>query len=241
MSGYRLIIINFLLSVVTVTLRAQTEKIINGTIVLNDSSTPNNIKVNEVSIDNITNNSSTKPDNLGNFKLDARIGDSLEVYLKGFPKKHILIKNYEHLTIYLDSTILLDEVNINGSVDKKTNLRETAMEYSRQHSIYFGGKPPITLLSPFDGSPITFFRELLGKDGKRVRRFNQLIDQQLEFDAIDARFNTETIKQAVPINDYEMEAFKTAYRPAVDSLKRWSEYELYDYIKRSYQEFKKVK
>lgn len=241
MNGYRLIIINFLLSVVTVTLRAQTEKTINGTIVLNDYSTPNNVKVNEISIDNITNNSSTKPDNLGNFKLDARIGDSLEVYLKGFPKKHILIKNYEHLTVYLDSTILLDEVNINGSVNKNTNLKETAMSYSRQHSIYFNGKPPIALLSPFDGSPLTFFRELLGKDGKRVRRFNKLINQQLEFNEVDARFNTETIKKAVSINDQEIEAFKTAYQPAVDSLRKWSEYDLYNYIKRSYRAFKKLK
>lgn len=232
---------NLFFTVTAISLRAQTEKLITGTVVLNDVNRLTNADVSEVRIQNLTRHHSTNPDHLGNFKINAKIGDSLDVYRKGLPRKQIVVTTYEHVTIYLDSTILLEEVNVNAHIDRKINLKETAKEYSRQNSIYFGGKPPIALLSPFGGSPITFFRELLGKDGKRVRKFNNYVTQQLEQDELDARFNTQTIKQVIPIHDDEIEAFKTAYKPTIETLRKWSVYELYDYIKQSYRDFKTVK
>lgn len=239
MNGYRLFFMCLGLSLPANGLYGQTDKKLSGTVVLNDVQTIQRVKVNDVSIRNLARNISTKPDNLGNFLISARLGDSLEVYLEGLPKKYALVKSYEHTTIYLDSTILLDEVSINATIENKTTLEETAVEYSKRNSIYFGGKPPIALLSPFSGSPITFFRELLGKDGKKVRRFNNYIRQQIEFNEIDAKFNTQTIKRVIPIEENEIETFKAKYEPNIEEINKWSNYELYDYIKQSYQDFKK--
>lgn len=196
-------------------------------------------KVNEALLRNLTTKISTTPNHLGLFKINASIGDSIEITYKEMPRKTILVTSYENITVYLDRTILLEEVIINSSLDKKTNLKQIAAEYSNRKSIYFGGKPPITLLSPFGGSPITFFRELLGKDGKRVRRFNTYINQQLKNDEIDARFNKQVIRKVIPLKNEELERFNATYRPDVNELKKWSDYELYDYIKRSHEDFKK--
>lgn len=209
-------------------------------VVLTDTVTyDSDRKINVAILKNMTTKQSTTPDHLGHFKINASIGDSIEVIYQGMPRKTILVTSYENITVYLDRTILLEEVTINSSFDKKIDLKQIASEYSRQKSIYFGGKPPITLLSPFGGSPITFFRELLGRDGKRVRRFNTYINQQLKNDEIDLRFNKQVIRIVIPIKDEELEAFNATYRPDVNELKKWSDYELYDYIKKSYEDFKK--
>lgn len=237
MDRYRFICMFLLLSLTMDKLYGQIERSIKGTLVISNGAT--DAPTSEVEIINLTRAISIKPDNLGNFLIGAQIGDSLEFYRKGLPRKHFIINSYEHLTVYLDSTILLNEVNVNANIDKKTNLKETATAYSKQNSIYFGGKPPLALLSPFGGSPITFFRELLSEDGKRVRRFNRLIHQQLEYEELNALFNKRIIKQVIPtISDEEIEGFRTTYSPDLETFKNWSVYERYDYIKKSYQHFK---
>lgn len=241
MTSYRSFLILIILSLTAGGLYGQMQKI-SGTIVINGvKSSGYQIKVTEADIRNMKKKISTRPDNLGNFYIDAQIGDSLEVYLRGFSKKYVIIGSHDHMTVYLDNTILLEEVDINAAINNKTFLKKTAVDYNKQNNIYFGGKPPITLLSPFGGSPITFFRELLGKDGEKVRRFNKYINQQIELEEVDAKFNTQTIKQVVAINDYEINAFKAAYRPTIEDIKKWTNYELYDYIKQSYEDFKKSK
>ncbi|GAA4800418.1 hypothetical protein GCM10023231_31490 [Olivibacter ginsenosidimutans] len=241
MIRYALILLLFIVLFGTNNGYGQTSQILTGTVVLEQPATPAVSKSSAVRITNLNKQHSTHADNLGNFSINGHIGDSLEFYSKGLPKRLIVIKSYAHLTVYLDSTILLDEVAIAAQRNKKTDLKATAAAYSKHNSIYFNGRPPITLLSPFDGSPITFFRELLSKDGKKVRRFNRFVDQQLELDEVEARFNTTVIKQVIPsISDEEIEKFKTAYTPTLTELRKWSTYELYDYIKTSYKQFRKA-
>ncbi|MEH6305940.1 hypothetical protein RYH73_09830 [Olivibacter sp. CPCC 100613] len=239
MESYRLFFVYLMLLLTTNGLYAQATNGLSGTVVLNDVPTDLKLNVGDVKISNLAKKISTTADQLGNFFIEARIGDSLTIYLPGIPKKYIQVKSYEHMTVYLDSTILLDEVNIEAVMNNRYSLEATAIEYSKKNSIYFGGRPPIALLSPFDGSPITFFRELLGKDGKKVRKFNRYIHQQIELNEIDTKFNTQIIKQVVTIEDNEIEKFKITYRPTLEEVKKWTTYDLYDYIKRSYQEFKK--
>ncbi|WP_134090193.1 hypothetical protein [Olivibacter sp. XZL3] len=242
MKPYVLVFINAIFFSAANNLRAQSEKSVVGTVVLNQIDTQQRWKVSDVRVENLTAHRTTKPDNLGNFSIRVQIGDSLAFYVEGLPKKCSIVKGYEHLTVYLDSTILLDEVNVSAQLDKTVDLIEVAEKYSKQNSIYFNGKPPITLLSPFDGSPITFLRELISKDGKRVRKFNRIIHQQLEINEVEAKFNTEAIRQVIPtISDEEADRFKLAYKPELEKLRNWSSYELLEYIKQSYELFKKEK
>lgn len=242
MKPYVFVFIKTIFLSVTNNVYAQSEKSVTGTVVLNQNDAHQQGKVSDVHIENLTAHRKTKPDNLGNFFIKAQIGDSLAFYFEGLPKKQKIVNGYEHLTVYLDSTILLDEVNVNAPIDKNVDLIEISEKYSRQNSIYFNGKPPIALLSPFGGSPITFLRELISKDAKRVRKFNRFIRQQLETNEVDTKFNTETIRCVIPsISDEEVERFKVAYKPELEKLKNWSSYELLHYIKQSYEQFKKEK
>src|SRR5690606_38729812 len=46
------------------------------------------------------------------------------------------------------------------------------------------------------------------------------------------------IKSIHPIKDDELADFKSAYWSTVEPIKRWNDYDLINYIKKSYQEFK---
>ncbi len=49
----------------------------------------------------------------------------------------------------------------------------------------------------------------------------------------------QTIKKVVPIKDTELEDFELAYFPTVAQINSWNDYELINYIKSSYEDFKK--
>ena len=96
------------------------------------------------------------------------------------------------------------------------------------------------LLSPFDGSPVTFFYELLSKDSKRARRLDRYAAAEMEYLEVSARFNDSVIKSVLPgISEVGLKAFKSACVPAIGQLKGWSDYDLFEYIKRSFEEFQK--
>ncbi|QNL50232.1 hypothetical protein H8S90_00945 [Olivibacter sp. SDN3] len=225
---------------VTAPVSAQTGIPIHGVVVLTDTGISKTaVKVGNTIINNLATHEATSPDNLGVFSINAKIGDSIEILCNGFPRKIMPVTSYEHMTVYLDRTVLLDEVVISANIDKKADMGQLITNYNRQKKIYFDGQPPIALLSPFDGSPITFFRELLSRDAKQVRRFKAHLNQLLESDQIEMRFNKQTIKKVITINDNEITDFITAYRPDLTELESWSDYELYKYIKKSYTAFKK--
>lgn len=175
----------------------------------------------------------------GIFKINADVGDTLKISGQGYLPKNIAVEQSStFVRVYLEPTsIMLDEVVINSGTTKGPDFRGLAEDYGKQNGIYFKGKPPITLLSPFNGSPVTFFYELLSKGGRRTRRLYQLAKEQTDYDKINSRFNNRVIRQLVPIEEKDLDAFKTAYWPTVEEIDKWSDYDLFQYIKASFDQF----
>ncbi|MGN7205694.1 hypothetical protein ACTHQF_15585 [Pedobacter sp. SAFR-022] len=96
------------------------------------------------------------------------------------------------------------------------------------------------LLSPFGGSPVTFFYELFSKDAKRARSLQKFAKREIEYTEVSRRFNDNIIKSVLPdMSDIELEQFKVVFRPKAEQLAAWSDYDLLAYIKRSFEQFKK--
>jgi hypothetical protein len=68
---------------------------------------------------------------------------------------------------------------------------------------------------------------------------NKLAEKENEYEEVERRFTNKFIKDVVPIKDEEIEDFKVAYWPKSEQLRSWSDYDLYNYIKRSYELFLK--
>lgn len=224
----------FILMFASVYGMAQTANRIGG-VILQDGT---KARIEQVEVRNQRSGQMVYSDKLGLFVLICKIGDTLQIERIGYQSQKIGVQNFTDLIIHLKLTNQLREVAITSKLASQ-NFREISTAYSKEKGIFYGGKPPIGLLLPFGGSPITFFYELLGKDGRRVRRLNQLAKQAAEAEEIDRYFNDLIIQQAVPIDSGQLEAFKLNYTPKLDKLKKWSDYDRANYIKISFEEFEK--
>ncbi|TDO20942.1 peptidase associated/transthyretin-like domain-containing protein [Pedobacter duraquae] len=213
---------------------AQNANTIRGVVVQDGTKA----RIEQVTIGNKRSGQRVSSDKLGLFELICKIGDTLMIERIGYQELKIRVQNYAELTIHLKPTNLLNEVSITGQ-RASAQLREISATYSKEKGIFYGGKPPLRLLSPFGGSPVTFFYELLGKDGRRVRRLNQLAKDAAEAEEISRYFNDLIIRNTVAIDSNQLDAFKLKYTPKLDQLKRWSAYDRANYIKSSFEEFRK--
>lgn len=225
------------LILLTLKLSAQTNKMVRGAVIQEGTKE----KVQDAIIENFKRGLAKKTDNFGVFEIYAAIGDSLLVRKIGYQDKYYVVTRDETPRIYLKLSNQLLEVEINGQKKASENFQEASNAYSKEKGIFYGGKPPLALLSPFGGSPVTFFYELFSKDGKRVKRLNQLAAKAKIGEEIALRFNPLAIKAAVPIAETDMDSFGDNYAPNVEALRGWSDFQLIQYIKESFEKFKKKK
>ena len=196
------------------------------------------IKIGHVKVYNLQTKNTVYSNNLADFTIPASLGDTLEFNSDGYLKGIFIVNKFKDVLIQLQPINELSEVEIKGKL-RKHSMSDIAAEYSKEKGIFYKGRPPLALLSPFGGSPVTFFYELFSKDAKRVRRLNKLAARENEYEEVERRFNNAFIKKAVPITDVEIADFKTAYWPKVVELRSWSDYDLFNYVKKSYESFKK--
>ncbi|WP_207421053.1 hypothetical protein [Desertivirga brevis] len=210
---------------------AQVSKPVIGVVFRKGTST----RVYNATVYNENKRISVSSDHFGLFSIMASVGDTLIIEAEGYTGQKVPVRNFKDILVYLTGTNLLAEVKVTATTPRQ-NLKEVEEEF-RKKGIYYGGKPPLGLLLPFGGSPLTFFHELLSKDGKRARRFNKYAKAELEYYDISARFNDANIRKTVNIKDEELEEFKKRYWPSAELVRGWNDFDLFDYIKRSYKEF----
>jgi len=216
-------------------LQAQSSKMFRAAVIQDGTKE----KVQEAVVENLRSGAKKKTDNLGVFEIPASIGDSLIIHKIGYQDVYHRVTAFEDTRIYIKLSNQLLEVEVNAQKKASENFREASGAYSKEKGIFYGGKPPIALLSPFGGSPVTFFYELFSKDAKRVKRLNQLAAKALIEEEISKRFNPAAIKAAVPIKEEEIDTFRDNYPPKVEELRKWSDFQLMQYIKESFDKFKK--
>ncbi|RYE56970.1 MAG: hypothetical protein EOP48_06825 [Sphingobacteriales bacterium] len=196
-------------------------------------------KVQDAIVENLRTGLAKRTDNFGVFEILSAIGDSLIIHKIGYQDTYYRVANYNDARIYIKLSNQLLEVKIQAGRKASKNFEEASYAYAKQRGILYEGKPPLALLSPFGGSPITFFYELFSKDAKRVRRLNSLAAKALIDEEIAVRFNRLTIKAAVPIKDEEVDVFIDNYSPKVEDLRKWSDFQLMQYIMESFERYKK--
>ena len=214
---------------------AQTSKPVIGVVFRKGTS----VRVYNATVYNFKKNISVSTDHFGLFTIMASVGDTLLVEAEGYMAEKLVVRSFKDILIHLSGTTLLAEVVVKA-VTPKQNLKEVEEEF-RKKGIYYKGKPPLRLLLPFGGSPLTFFHELLSKDGKRARHFTKYAQQEMDYYDVASKFNDNSIKKIVPIKDDELEGFKTKYWPKADVVRSWNDFDLYNYIKKSFMEFKEGK
>ncbi|MEJ6980286.1 hypothetical protein WG906_07485 [Pedobacter sp. P351] len=211
---------------------AQNGKTLQG-VVLKKGST---VRISKANIFNKRGNYSVLTDNLGLFSILVIPGDTLEISHPEYLKQQLVVSTFSDMIIYLQIGHVLKEVIIKG--ESPTERLAEAEKSFKKKGIYYKGRPPLKLLSPFGGSPITFFYELFSKDGRRARRFGQFAQSETDYYEVASRFNDYNIKRVTAIRDEELPDFKVAFWPSVEQVRAWNDFDLLHYIKTSFVKFR---
>ncbi|MCJ0741970.1 hypothetical protein [Pedobacter montanisoli] len=214
---------------------AQEEFVVNGAIFEAGSK----IRIALAEIKNKRTGFSIGSNDMGIFSLKAALGDTLEITKRGFNDAVVVVSSKKDIILNLNRGNLLNEVVIKGQ-SKAKELEEMKQEFRNKGSFY-NGKPPLSLLNPFGGSPLTFLYELLGKTPRQARRFSRLYNSEIQQNQIDLIYNKSVINKYTGLTDKELEDFMVKYRPEYEQAKHWNQYDAIKWINTCFKQYKEEK
>lgn len=195
-----------------------------------------NVRVALAEITNLNNKMGATSNEIGLFQLYARAGDTLLIKKRNLTDQKLVVKTDDDLVIYLvRGSTMLEEVTVKGQT-KKQEMEEIKRDFKNNGSFY-AGKPPLILLNPFGGSPLTFFYELFGKTPARARNFNRYYKKELSLIEIDKFFNKSLVTSYTTLRGKELDKFLLDYYPSSSMASNWNNYDAVKYIKESAKQY----
>jgi hypothetical protein len=193
-----------------------------------------NIRLGSVQVYDKQSHAKARSNTVGVFNIPAAVDDTLTFTSDNFQATDLIITDFADKIVYLAPVIQLDEVVVKEYSLKK-DIAEVQRGY-REKSVFYTGTPHYYYLLL---KPMTFIYENFKSEEIEARRFNRYARRELASYKVSARFNDAAIKKIIPIKDTELENFELAYFPTVAQIDSWNDYELINYIKSSYHDFKK--
>ncbi len=165
---------------------------------------------------------------LGLFRIAASVGDTLSLSKSGYSDLILPLLELSDKVLMLQPVIRLSEVKVVG-LSKKQELDEVRNQYRKKGS-YYGGKPPFLT---YIFRPLTALYELIGKTPAQARRFNAYYIKELQESEIDRRFSSYVVTSLTGLEGDDLKSFMILYRPDYQSIEKFDEYAMINYIKKS--------
>ncbi len=214
----------------TINASAQQLYTINGTVY--KKSSPD--RVAQVIITNLHTNTMMMSDDLGGFHIQAATGDTVLFKKPDYAAQYIVVSNANDVNIFLQPIIMLNQVTIQDQ-SKKQELNDVLKQYKSVGGYYTLTPSVWSILN----SPLTGFYELFSSSANRARKFTAYTKEELEHQQVAKRYNKAIITKVTGVtDDKELEGFMDAFNPAYEDVKLWSDYDLVNYIKKSYAYYK---
>jgi len=191
------------------------------------------IRLGNIKIVNKRSRLTTISNTIGVFNIAALAGDTLHFESDSYLSADWVVTDLTDKIIYLQPVIQLAEVVIKEN-SLITEIMEAQKGYRRK-SVFYTGTPHYYYLVL---KPMTFIYENFKSEVKNARRFNKMANLELASSEVAMRFNNAAIKQVVPIKDEEVDDFRTDYAPTPRQLQAMNDYDLINYIRDSYANFK---
>jgi hypothetical protein len=209
---------------------AQTVKVQQGLLLKNGTS----IRLGSVQVLDKRSMARARSNTVGVFNIPASIGDTLTFTSDNFQSDDLVVSDFTDKVVYLKPVIQLDEVIVK-EYSLKSDIAETQRGY-REKSVFYTGTPHYYYLFL---KPMTFIYENFKSEVIDARRFNRYARKELAAYKVSERFNEIAIKKVVPIKDAELSHFELAYFPTLAQINGWNDYDLINYIRSCYDDFKK--
>ena len=232
MCGNKLFLIGLLLFVWPSLSRAQSSRVQQGMVFKIGT----NLRLGGVKIIDKRTSATTQSNLYGCFTIAASANDTLEITLEGYAPAQFVVTDLADKIIFLEPVYTLPGVVIRENTIF-ADLNSAKKGY-RKKSVFYTGTPHYYYLVL---KPMTFIYENFKSEVINARKFNRFAKNEMAYYEIAARFTDEVIKRNVPINQNDLEDFNADYWPTVGQMRGWNDYDLANYIVRSYQDFRKSK
>jgi hypothetical protein len=196
--------------------------------------TGTNLRLSGVNIVDKRTSASARSNLYGSFAIAVSPKDTVEITSDGYASAQFVVTDFADKIIFLEPVYSLPEVMIKENTIF-TDLNSVKKGY-RKKSVFYTGTPHYYYLAL---KPMTFIYENFKSEVINARKFNKFAKDEMAYYEIAARFTDEAIKTNVPIKDDELEHFKEDYWPIVEQIRDWNDYDLANYIIKSYQNFRK--
>lgn len=175
----------------------------------------------------------------GEFKTNVREGDVLVAALQGYGVDTVSVRSESTILFYLKRNIIqLQEVVVKDSLGSpEDRLKAKIEEYNSAYS-----KGAIGNLLAVGGSNggggaglgIDALYSLLSRQGKNARLLQKIIERDYRDAIIEYRFTKTLINRVTGLNGAKLIDFKQQYKPGYYFILEANDYELIEYIKKSY-------
>ncbi len=200
-------------------------------------------------------------DSNGVFLLNnVNVGDRIAVRMMGYETAEVIVnRTTDTLLIYLkQDAIALKEVNIKTNRNYKVDSLALRKEYANvfaykgpsfsdafierdpSYNSPFGFSNPRSTASIVSLNVLQVFN-LIGRKKTQTTKLKEILLRDEELNYIDEVFSAKKVKLVTGLEGEELTKFMNLYRPSIITLKKMTGYELTLYIKKSHDEFKRIK
>ncbi len=196
------------------------------------------ITISQGVVSNLTrkNIATTMSDDLGDFHILAEMGDTLLFKKADYAAQTMVVQSHVDLSVYLQPIIHLNEVNIKD-VSKTQEMKDVLDDYKKKDQ-YYTLKPSAWSIA---NSPLTGLYELFGKGPAEAKKFRQYSIDEQERMEVSKRYTKKLILQVTNMPENEVKDFMLAFTPSYADIQTWNDYDIINYIKRSYEYFQNNK
>ena len=184
----------------------------------------------DVNILNTNTNKREYTNNFGVFYLEASVGDTLSISKVGYGPLKTVIFTREDILLEMQPGMQIEEVVI-ARRTREQEMQDILDDYAKK-GIYNGGK---NRAGTYLNSPATALYNLFGREAKNMKRFEKFMDRELEAIELDKIFSKSAVMKTTGLEGQDLINFMELYRPSFQVAKSWGQYDLIDYITRSFK------
>ena len=175
----------------------------------------------------------------GEFKTNVREGDVLVAALQGYGVDTVSVRSESTILFYLKRNIIqLQEVVVKDSLGSpEDRLKAKIEEYNSAYSK--GAVGDVFSVGGSNGGGgaglgIDALYSLLSRQGRNARLLQKIIERDYREAIIEYRFTKTLINRVTGLNGAKLIDFKQQYKPGYYFILEANDYELIEYIKKSY-------
>jgi hypothetical protein len=197
-------------------------------------------------------------DSSGIFLMLAKPGDMLQVTSIGYQPRLFMVHDSMRILFYLPRIKLIEKIYELGHVDvhflgtyeqfkyrmihAKTSDPMAGLNKEIRKAIDSIASMPTSDLPTFSlGSPVTALYMAFSKEGKQLRKYREVKEQEPSLKIVDTKFNREVLANVTGLKGEELNEFALYCKLSDAFIIKASEYELVEKILEIYGDFKKQK